>query len=94
MFAHLWPHVPASLARGATRCIHPAPFAALALTGLLAGCAGAPSAPVSGAHSADAAAPARPAAYRSVIGPYASQRPREPSAWTDTNTRVAPQDKP
>ena len=61
---------------------------------LLAGCAATPPAPVSGAHPANHEASARPAAYRTVIGPYASQRPRDPGGWRENNERVAPQEKP
>ena len=60
---------------------------------LLAGCTAAPPAPVSGAHPANPDASARPAAYRPVVGPYASQRPRDPSDWRQNNERVAPQEK-
>ena len=61
---------------------------------LLAGCTAAPPAPVSGAHPANQGASARPAAYRPVIGPYASQRPRDPGGWREINEHVAPQEKP
>ena len=61
---------------------------------LLAGCTAAPPAPVSGAHPANPDSGARPAAYRPVIGPYASQRPRDPGGWRENNERVAPQEKP
>ena len=61
---------------------------------LLAGCAAAPPAPVSGAHAANPDSGTRPAAYRPVIGPYASQRPRDPSGWRENNERVTPQEKP
>jgi hypothetical protein len=61
---------------------------------LLAGCTAAPPAPLSGAHPANHEAGARPAAYRPVVGPYASQRPRDPGGWRENNERVAPQDKP
>lgn len=61
---------------------------------LLAGCVTAPSTPVSGAHPADREAHARPAAYRPVIDPYVSRRPRNPSGWLENNERVAPQEKP
>ena len=61
---------------------------------LLGGCAAAPSAPLSGAHPANHETSARPAAYRPVIGPYASQRPRDPGGWRENNERVAPHEKP
>lgn len=61
---------------------------------LLAGCATVPPAPVSLAHPANHEASARPAAYRPVIGPYASQRPHDPGGWRENNERVAPQGKP
>jgi hypothetical protein len=66
----------------------------ICLAGLLTGCAGAPSVPVAAPHPADPASPARPAAYRSVVGGYASERPRDPADWRDSNERVAPQAKP
>lgn len=61
---------------------------------LLAGCTGAPPAPLAGAHPANPDVGAKPVSYRSVIGGYTSQRPREPGGWQDNNTRVAPQEKP
>jgi hypothetical protein len=61
---------------------------------LLAGCTAAPPAPVTGAHPANPDTHARPTAYRPVIGPYASQRPRDPSGWRQNNERVAPREKP
>lgn len=94
MFAHSWPLVSAVSGRRITHgFIHPSRLAALGVTALLAGCA-APAAPVVGVHPADPDAPTRPAAYRSVTGSYASQRPRDPTAWDDTNARVAPKDTP
>jgi hypothetical protein len=61
---------------------------------LVQGCAATPPAPVSGRNPADPAARAAPVAYRSVIGPYQSQRPSEPGPWREQNERVAPQEKP
>ena len=61
---------------------------------LLPGCASAPPAPVTGAHPAHPQAKARPTAYQPVIGPYASQRPRDPADWREQNERIAPQEKP
>lgn len=89
MFAQSRPHAPARSGHSAG-FLHPA---ALALClALLAGCSSAP--PPVGPHPADPQAPSRPAAYRPVVGPYASQRPVEPSGWRKNNERVAPQDKP
>jgi len=61
---------------------------------LLAGCASAPPAPLARADPADSAAPAPRATYRTVVGPCASQRPRDPSAWREQNERIAPEAKP
>jgi hypothetical protein len=61
---------------------------------LLTGCTAAPPLPVGGAHPANYEAGVRPAAYRSVIGPYATQRPRDPGGWRENNQLVAPQEKP
>jgi hypothetical protein len=65
-------------------------FAAL----LTQGCAATPPGPVAGRNPADPAAPAAPVAYRSVVGPYQSQRPSDPGPWREQNERVAPQEKP
>ena len=62
------------------------------LCALLAGCT-AP-ARVAGPHPADPDSPVRPVTYRNVIGPYAKQRPGDPSEWRQNNERVAPQEKP
>ena len=32
--------------------------------------------------------------YRTIVGPYASQRPSDPSAWREQNERIAPAEKP
>jgi hypothetical protein len=61
---------------------------------LVQGCAATPPAPVAGRNPADPGAVAAPAAYRSVVGPYQSQRPSEPGPWREQNERVAPQEKP
>lgn len=61
---------------------------------LLAGCASAPPAPLAWSDPADSAAPAPRATYQTVVGPYASRRPRDPSAWREQNERIAPEAKP
>jgi len=68
-------------------------LAAAAITMAFAGCAQTPPR-LAGPDPSDPLAPARPAAYRSVIGPYASRRPVEPSSWRDQNDRIAPAPKP
>lgn len=93
MFAHPLRYASAPSGRRAAFHLHPAALAGLCLAALLAGCTSTPPAPVAGAHPADPDARARPAAYRPVIGPYASQRPRDPSDWRQNNERVAPQEK-
>jgi len=65
----------------------------LCLALFLAGCANAPV-PVVAGHPADPESRTRPTAYQPVLGAYASQRPRDPSAWRENNERVAPRDKP
>ena len=65
-------------------------LAALALSVLASGCAGAPATPFAGVDPADPAAPSKPAGYRSTIGPYVRQRPVEPKPWREQNERVAP----
>ena len=57
---------------------------------LLQGCAGTPAAPVTSRDPVDPGARTKPVAYRSVIGPYASQRPTDPGTWREQNERVAP----
>jgi hypothetical protein len=49
---------------------------------------------LAGPDPSDPQAPARPAAYRPVIGPYASQRPVEPLPWRDQNDRLTPAPQP
>jgi hypothetical protein len=66
-------------------------IAALAIFLMTAGCSAAPPSPVAGVDPANPQARVRPVAYRSVIGPYVSQRPVEPAPWTEQNERVAPQ---
>lgn len=61
---------------------------------LLAGCASAPPVPWAEPDPSDSGAPATRAAYRTVVGPYASQRPRDPSGWREQNERIAPEAKP
>ena len=92
MFAHSRRHMSAVLRRFAPG-VPSAGLATLCLAALLAGCTAAPPAPITGAHPANPDAPARPTAYRPVVGPYVSQRPRDPSEWRHSNERVAPQEK-
>lgn len=94
MFAHSRRHASASFRPRFARHVYPAGLAGLCLAALLAGCTAAPPAPVTGAHPANPDTHARATAYRPVIGPYASQRPRDPSGWRQNNERVAPQEKP
>jgi len=93
MFAHRCLRASALRGRRVLHGFKPLSPALLCLL-LLAGCTATPSAPVSGAHPANHEAGARPASYRPVIGPYVSQRPRDPGAWRENNERVTPQDKP
>jgi hypothetical protein len=94
MFAHSRRHAPAPSGRRVTyHCTLPVALAGLCLATFLAGCTGTPPSPVAGAHPANPDVPSRPAAYHSVIAPYASQRPRDPSEWRKNNERVAPQEK-
>lgn len=93
MFAHPRRHASAPTGRRPAHHLHPAALAGLCLAGFLAGCTTAPPAPVAGAHPANPDAHARAMAYRPVIDPYASQRPRDPSEWRQSNERVAPQEK-
>ena len=89
MFAHHGLRAPATRRR-VLHGLSPALFCLL----LLAGCTAAPPAPVNALHPADPEAGARAASYRPVVGPYTSQRPREPGGWRENNERVAPQEKP
>jgi len=95
MFGHPRRYASAPLGqRFALGVIRPALFLGLCLAvSLLSACTGAPRAPVAGAHPANPEAPAPPTAYRPVVGPYLSQRPRDPSDWRQSNERVAPQEK-
>jgi hypothetical protein len=60
---------------------------------LVAGCSAAPPASLAGDPSDPNAAAPR-VGYRTVVGPYASQRPGEPSGWREQNDRIAPEVKP
>lgn len=66
-------------------------LAAVAL--LTQGCAPTPPRPSLGADPSDSDARVPPAAYRSVLGDYSSQRPVEPTPWRERNERVAPAPK-
>ena len=90
MFAHSRRHAPAPVRRPHRFILAPAALGVL----LLAACTARPPVPVAGVHPADPDAGAWRAAYRPVIGPYASERPRDPSGWQQNNERVAPQEKP
>ena len=79
------PHVPSAH--------HFATLAAAAIVMVLAACSQTPQR-LTGPDPSDPQAPARPAVYRSVIGPYTSQRPVEPLPWRDQNNRIAPAPKP
>jgi hypothetical protein len=68
--------------------------ALLSLPALVAACGAVPSAPFAGPHPSDVNAPVPRATYRTVVGPYTSQRPSDPSAWREQNERVAPESKP
>ena len=74
-------------ARGATM------LAAAAIAMVPAACSQLPPSPA-GPDPSDPQARTRPATYRPVIGPYASQRPVEPLPWRDQNDRIAPVPKP
>lgn len=93
MFAHHRRNAPTPVGRCSALYIHPARLVGLCLAALLAGCTAAPPGPVTGAHPANPDAHSRPTAYRPVVGPYTSQRPRDPSEWRQSNERVAPQEK-
>ncbi len=60
---------------------------------LLAGCTDAPRSPAAGPDPSDPGARAPRVDYRSTIGPYKSQRPADPTPWTEQNERVAPAPK-
>ncbi|HWN52852.1 MAG TPA: hypothetical protein VNO18_24075 [Xanthobacteraceae bacterium] len=68
-------------------------LAATVLAAVLAGCSQTPQR-FAGPDPSDPRSPARTAVYRSVIEPYASQRPVEPAPWRDQNDRIAPAPKP
>jgi hypothetical protein len=94
MLAHSRRYASAPLRRRTAYHRYPAALAGLCVAALLAGCTVAPPAPIASAHPANPDTDARPTAYRPVIGPYASQRPHDPSGWRQNNERVAPQEKP
>lgn len=72
-----------------TRC-----FALVLSASLVAGCGSAPPGPRTATIPSDPDARVPPAAYRTVVGPYARQRPGDPSAWREQNERIAPEAKP
>jgi hypothetical protein len=61
---------------------------------LISACSAVPPSPVAGQNPSDANAAAPRATYRTVVGPYSSQRPGDPSAWREQNERIAPEAKP
>jgi len=70
-------------------------LAALCLTGLLtAACSSIPPSPFTGPDPANPRVRVPAVAYRSTVGPYASQRPVEPRPWREQNQGVAPAPKP
>ena len=69
----------------------PAVLAAVAL--LTQGCASTPPRPFQGADPSALDVRVPPAAYRSGLGNYSSQRPVEPTPWRERNERVAPTPK-
>ncbi len=95
MFAHL---LARALGASGRRFAHPPTLfrlcAALLAVALAGGCSTVPSAPLSGADPSDPGAPSRRSVYRTVVGPYASQRPGDPSEWRGQNDRIAPEAKP
>lgn len=70
-----------------------APLAAAAISIALAACSQVPR-PLVGLDPSDPRSPVRMTAYRSVIGPYQSQRPVEPAPWREQNEQIAPAPKP
>jgi hypothetical protein len=68
--------------------------AALAGAAMLLNACSQPAQRLAGPDPSDPQAPARPAAYRPVIGSYASQRPVEPLPWRDQNDRITPAPQP
>jgi hypothetical protein len=68
--------------------------ALLLVASLMGGCSAVPPAPLAGPNPADPGTRAPSAAYLTVVGPYASQRPRDPSGWREQNERIAPEAKP
>ena len=70
-------------------------FLLLACGLLVAACSSTPPpAPFAGPDPVDPRARIPSAAYRSTLGPYASQRPVEPRPWIEQNQTVAPVEKP
>lgn len=92
MFIQFWPRSAAAMRRSTLwRYRLPAVVAAVAL--LTQGCAPTPPRPSLGTDPSDRDVRVPPAAYRSVLGDYSSQRPVEPTPWRERNERVAPAPK-
>src|SRR5438128_1287943 len=66
-------------------------MAGLAL--MLAGCTDPPRSPVAGANPSDPGTRTPRVDYRSTIGSYRSQRPVDPTPWTEQNEQAAPAPK-
>ena len=95
MFAHPITRSPRTFRRIVARSCRPVLHIGLLFAALLGqGCASLPPAPLAGPDPVDPRAPSRPVAYRTVVGPYTSQRPRDPVEWRELNERVAPSEKP
>ena len=96
MFAHTLARSPAIAGR---RLAFQSRFSTLRVSlllaaSLLAGCGALPPAPLAGSNPSDPNAAAPGAGYRTIVGPYVSQRPGEPAGWREQNERIAPEVKP
>jgi hypothetical protein len=95
MFAHSMTRSAATFRCVASRSCRPALRIGLLVAALSGqGCTSVPPAPLAGPHPADPRVATPPVAYRTVVGPYASQRPRDPAEWREQNERIAPAEKP
>jgi hypothetical protein len=84
----------AAISRPLARCGRSvAALATAVIAMVLAACSQAPR-PLGGPDPSDPRSSTRAADYRSVIGPYESQRPVEPAPWREQNDRIAPAPRP
>lgn len=96
MFAHFWTRSAGLLRRGKALLSGSSGALLAVACGLLVASCSSASQPASmgGPDPADPKVRVPAATYRSLVAPYAAQRPVEPLPWREQNQGVAPAEKP